>query len=78
MSDDGREPGRLLGMPRGRRDPNAPEPQHILGFPADWFGQVDKEWFRSFVHPVQACRRWLSRRREGAYAVDDDDTPAGR
>jgi hypothetical protein len=74
----GKEPDRLPGMLWGPRDPNAPEPQHILGFPAGWFGQIDTEWFLSFVHPVKTCRRWARRRRLGAYALDEDDTPPSR
>jgi hypothetical protein len=38
----------------------------------DWFGGVDVEFFRSFIHPIRACRRWDRRRRLGAYALDED------
>jgi hypothetical protein len=77
VTRDGQEPTRALGLRRGRRDPHAPEPQHVLGFPADWFGSVDTEFFRSVAHPVKAYRRWARRRRLGAYAIDDDE-PGGR
>ena len=76
MSNQPKEPNRILGLPRVRRDPNAPEPQHMLGLPADWFGSIDREWFRSFAHPVKAYRRWARRRRLGAYALDEDDPDA--
>jgi hypothetical protein len=76
VSNRPEEPNRGLGMTWARRDPNAPEPQHILGFPADMFGGVDREFFRSFAHPVKAYRRWSRRRRLGPYAVDDDDPDA--
>jgi hypothetical protein len=36
------------------------------------FGGVDREFFRSFAHPVKAYKRWSRRRRLGPYAVDDD------
>lgn len=77
MASGGREPNRLLGLPWARRDPNAPEPQHALGLPADWFEPVDREWLASFAHPIKAYRRWARRRKLGAYAVDEDDAASG-
>ena len=54
---------------------NRPEPQRVLGFPVTVFRCVDVEFFRGFVHPVKAYRRWSRRRRLGVYAVDED-TPS--
>jgi hypothetical protein len=77
VSNRPEEPDRArTGPPWARRDRYAPEPQHILGFPADMFGGVDREFFRSFVHPVKAYKRWARRRRLGPYAVDEDDADA--
>lgn len=73
VSNRPEEPNRPLGTSWGRRDPDAPEPQHILGFPADMFGQVDREFFRSFAHPAKAYKRWARRRKLGPYAVGDDE-----
>ncbi len=68
------EPERMPGMPgsRGRHARQGEEPQRALGIPADWFGGVDAGFFRSFLHPISAYRRWSRRRRLGAYAVQDD------
>ena len=76
MPGDGRESNRMVGMPRGRQArASRPEPQRVLGFPVTTFSRVDTEFFRGFVHPVKAYRRWSRRRRLGAYAVDED-TPS--
>ena len=67
-------PKRVFGMPGGQDRYRAPrrEPQRVLGFPVDWFGGADVEFFRSFIHPIRAYRRWDRRRRLGAYALDED------
>ncbi len=73
MPGDGREGNRVFGVPRGpEARAHRPEPQRVLGFPVTMFSNVDTEFFRGFVHPVKAYRRWSRRRRLGAYAVDDD------
>lgn len=76
MADDREEQNRVLGMPRGQ-DPYAPRQgeakQYILGLPADWYGPVDREFFRSLRHPIKACRYWLRRRRLGPFALEEDD-----
>ena len=51
-------------MPRRRRRAGE-EPQRALGVPVDWIAEVDVEFFRSFLHPVKAYRRWDRRRRLG-------------
>ena len=38
---------------------------------------ADVAFFRSFVHPIKAYRRWDRRRRLGAYALDDEDERRG-
>jgi len=43
-----------------------------MGVPADWFGSVDRDLFRSLAHPIRGYRRWRLRRRLGPYAPDDD------
>jgi hypothetical protein len=76
MSRGDEEPNRALGMVRrdlGRRARHDEEPQHILGFPADLFGPVERVQLRSLRHPIKACKRWMLIRRLGPYAPDDDD-----
>jgi hypothetical protein len=76
MSGGGRENDRVFGVPVGREArASRPEPQRVLGFPVAVAQSVDTEFFRGFVHPVRAYRRWSRRRRLGAYAVDED-TPS--
>ena len=71
------EPERILGMPRRQHRREGEEPQRALGIPVDWIAGVDVEFFRSFLHPVKAYRRWDRRRRLGAYALDDEDERRG-
>ncbi|MGD0934442.1 MAG: hypothetical protein ABR922_07695 [Streptosporangiaceae bacterium] len=77
MPGNAEEPNRVFGMPGGQDRYRAPrrEPQRVLGFPVDWFGGADVEFFRSFIHPIRAYRRWDRRRRLGAYALDEDVVP---
>ncbi len=75
MAGDEYEPNRVLGIPIGT-GPHArqgEEPQRVMGVPVDWFGPVDREWFRSMAHPVRTYQRWLRRRRLGPYAPDEDE-----
>ena len=76
MAGDKYEPNRVLGLP-WTRDPQArqddKEPQRVMGFPVDWFADIDLGWFRSLAHPVRGYRRWLRRWRLGPYAIDDDE-----
>jgi len=80
MGSDREERNRVLGMPWGP-GPTGPhsgqgeEQQHVLGFPADWFGAVDGDWLRSLAHPIRGYKRWARRRRLGIYAPEDDDEP---
>lgn len=77
MTRKDEEPERILGMPRRGHRREGEEPQRALGIPVDWIAGVDVEFFRSFLHPVKAYRRWDRRRRLGAYALDDEDERRG-
>ncbi len=77
MTRHDEEPERILGMPRRRRWRAGEEPQRALGMPVDWIAEVDVEFFRSFLHPLKAYRRWDRRRRLGPYALDDEDERRG-
>jgi len=75
MTRDQYEPNRVLGIPwppTGPRARQGEEPQRVMGFPVDWFGPVDRDWFRSLAHPIQGYQRWLRRRRLGPYLTDGD------
>jgi hypothetical protein len=75
MDSDREEPNRILGMPR-RTHPQArhgEEQQHVMGFPADWFGSVDLDWIGSLAHPIRGYKRWARRRRLGPYVTDEDE-----
>ena len=79
MASDREEPNRVLGMPRqtGTHARYDEEERRVLGVPADWFGPVDRDWFRSLAHPVRSYKRWLRHRRLGPYALDEDDPRSG-
>lgn len=79
MTDGREEPNRFLGLPVGPRGPGqrasaGEEPQHVMGFSADWFESVDLGGLRSLAHPVRAYRRWARRRRLGPYLTDEDES----
>ena len=48
------------------------EPQHVAGFPVDWFSGAGPDWLESLAHPVREFRRWLRRRPPGPPAAGDD------
>jgi hypothetical protein len=87
MASDREEPNRVLGMPRrtapqarqgaqarqGTQARQGEEQQHVMGFPADWFGSVDLDWVASLAHPVRGYKRWARRRRLGPYLTDEDE-----
>jgi hypothetical protein len=76
MPGDHEESSRMFGVPTGGQSrQQRREPQRVLGFSQDMFAHVDVDFFRGLLHPVKSYRRWSRRRRLGAYAVDDDDTP---
>jgi hypothetical protein len=79
MTSGQEERNRVLGMPVGPRGPGqrantGEEPQHVMGFPADWVESVDLGQLRSLAHPVRAYRRWARRRRLGPYVTDEDES----
>ena len=66
MPSDPEEPNRVLGFSAGagpRRGRGDPEEQHVLGFPASWFDDINVEPLRWLVQPIQQYRRWARRRR---------------
>jgi hypothetical protein len=78
VSRDGEESNKVLGIVRREIGPHArqdEETQHVLGFPADWYGPVDGAWLRPLRHPIKAYKRWALIRRLGPYAPDEEDDP---
>ena len=77
------EPQRVLGLPIRGLGPHArydEEPKRVMGYPIDPLGidslgptPADIEWFKSWVHPIRTCKRWVRRRRLGPYATDEDE-----
>jgi hypothetical protein len=75
MANDGEERNRAFGMPRGQRRyaRQGEEQQHMLGMPADWYGNVNRDLLRSLSHPIKACKHWALRRRLGPFAPEEGD-----
>jgi len=49
--------------------------QHVLGFPASWFDDINVEPLRWLVHPIQQYRRWSRRRRASEAGGADEREP---
>jgi hypothetical protein len=67
---------RFLGFnvgPGPRRGHGEYEEQHVMGFPASWFDNINVEPLRWLVHPIRQYRRWARRRRLGPYIGDADN-----
>lgn len=63
MTGNGDERNRVLGFPaRPGRHPGQREEQHVMGFPASWFDDVNVDALVWLVHPVRQYRRWARRR----------------
>ena len=63
MTGNGEERNRVLGFPvRPGRRPGQREEQHVMGFPASWFDDVNVDALVWLVHPVRQYRRWVRRR----------------
>ena len=55
MTGDGDERNRVLGFPVGpSRHPGRREEQHVMGFPASWFDNVNVDVLVWLVHPRPA------------------------
>ena len=64
MTGNGDEPNRVLGFPaRPGRQPGQREEQHVMGFPASWFDDVNVDALVWLVHPIRQYRRRARRRR---------------
>jgi hypothetical protein len=48
------------------RDPEAKEPQRVLGFPVGWLESTGREVRRGLERPARGYRRWARRRRPGS------------
>ena len=64
MTGNGDEPNRVLGFPaKPGRQPGQREEQHVMGFPASWFDDVNVDALAWLVHPVRQYRRRARHRR---------------
>jgi hypothetical protein len=64
MTGNGEEQNRVLGFPaKPGRHPGQREEQHVMGFPASWFDDVNVDALVWLVHPIRQYRRWARRRR---------------
>ena len=78
MASNPEEPNRVLGFRAGagpHRDRSAYEEQHVLGFPASWFDDINVEPLRWLVHPIRQYRRWSRRRRASGTGGADEREP---
>ncbi len=74
MTGNREEENRVLGFTVGR-DPRRGqyEEQHVMGFPASWFDDVNVDALRWLVHPIREYRRWARRRRLGSRITGEDE-----
>ena len=82
MASNQEEPNRVLGFSvgatgprRDRSDRSDYEEQHVLGFPASWFDDINVEPLRWLVHPVRQSRGWARRRRASRTGAADGRPP---
>jgi hypothetical protein len=74
MTGNREEGNRVLGFPTGRGPrPGHYEEQHVMGFPASWFDDVNVDALLWLVHPIRAYQRWARRRRPGAHGTGEDE-----
>ena len=74
MTGNGDERNRVLGFPVGpSRHPGRREEQHVMGFPASWFDDINVDVLVWLVHPVRQYRRWARRRRTDSHVTSEDE-----
>ena len=74
MTSNREEKNRVLGFAVGPGPRNNQhEEQHVMGFPASWFDNVNVDALFWLVHPVREYRRWARRRRPGSDAPGEDE-----
>jgi len=72
MTGNGDERNRFLGFPVGpSHRPGRREEQHVMGFPASWFDNVNVDALVWLVHPVRQYRRWARRHRPDPHATGE-------
>jgi hypothetical protein len=74
MTSNREEKNRVLGFPVGGGSRSSQyEEQHVMGFPASWFDNVNVDALVWLVHPIREYRRWARRRHPGAHVPGEDD-----
>lgn len=74
MTSGREEKNRVLGFPIGSGSRHGQhEEQHVMGFPASWFDNVNVDALAWLVHPILEYRRWARRRRESSRVPGDGE-----
>ena len=74
MTGNRDERNRVLGFSVGPgRHPGQREEQHVMGFPASWFDDINVDALVWLVHPVRQYRRWARRRHPDPDATGEDE-----
>jgi hypothetical protein len=74
MTGNGDERNRVLGFPaRPGRHPGQREEQHVMGFPASWFDDINVDALAWLVHPVRQSRRWARRHHPDPHATGEGE-----
>ena len=73
MTGDREEQNRVFGFPVGSGSRRGEyEEQHVMGFPASWFDNVNVDMLIWLVHPIREYRRWARRRHQGSDGPGED------
>jgi len=73
MTGDPEEKNRVFGFPVGSGPRGGQyEEQHVMGFPASWFDNINVDPLVWLVHPIREFRRWARRRSQGPDGPGED------
>ena len=74
MTGNREEKNRVFGFTVGRGPGSGQhEEQHVMGFPASWFDNVNVDALVWLVHPIHEYRRWARHRRQGPDGPGEDE-----
>ena len=73
MTGNPEEKNRVLGFPVGSGSRGGQhEEQHVMGFPASWFDNINVDPLVWLVHPIREFQRWARRRSQGPDGPGED------